>query len=226
MSKRSYRRLAVLAGTALAVGSMAPAMAARVVDVDADADVAVETLDVTDVSLPQLNQIIPGGLVTGIAGSLLATVGDVRDSSVPVLLGDVRNIVGDAQCAANVAVGASLGLGLEGVADLTVGLGGLGLSAEALAGLAGAPFAIVDGLGDCVRSLAGHALGTAGHVRAIAGGVTSTAVTTAIGTVGVVRGVPGTVLTTVGGLTPALGSILNLHVEGNANVTASMLSVF
>ena len=227
MSKRSYRRLAAVTGAALAIGSMAPAMAARAVDADGDAAVSVETLDVSDVSLPQLNQVVPGNLVFGIAGSLLHTVGGVR-AAVPVVLGDVHNIVGDARCVAGVGVGAPLGLGLEAVADVNVnvGLGGLDAGAEALAGLAGAPFAIVDGVGDCVGALAGHTLGTAGHVRTIAGGVTSTAVTTAIGTVGVVRGLPGTVITTIGGLTPALGGILNVHAEGNANVTASMLSVF
>jgi len=41
VSKRSYRRLAVVAGTALAIGSMAPAMAQRI-DVDGGAGASVQ----------------------------------------------------------------------------------------------------------------------------------------------------------------------------------------
>ena len=59
MSKRSFRRLAVVAGAALAVGSMAPAMASRI-DAGAGAGAGAS--------------VDPGALITDITGSVPHTL--------------------------------------------------------------------------------------------------------------------------------------------------------
>lgn len=90
MSKRSYRRLAVVAGAALAVGSMAPAMAARLdagAGASADVDPALVVNDVTAIlgtlplPLPELGELpIPtytqlNGTLLGVGGLGLGAVG-------------------------------------------------------------------------------------------------------------------------------------------------------
>jgi hypothetical protein len=90
VSKRSYRRLAVVAGAALAVGSMAPAMAQRI-DVDADANASVDAadlitvlpLDVVDVTglvnvgtVQAVNSLVMND-VTAIVNALNVDVGDI-----------------------------------------------------------------------------------------------------------------------------------------------------
>lgn len=87
MSKRSFRRLAVVAGAALAVGSMAPALAVRV-DAGAGAEAEVDpTMVVNDVvnmtgalPLPELGDLpIPtyaqvNGTLFGVSGVAAGTV--------------------------------------------------------------------------------------------------------------------------------------------------------
>ena len=97
MSKRSHRRLAVVAGAALAIGSMAPAMAQRV-DVSgvADVDVSLGDDEVGSTALPGipsttealyavngLNSLLMGDLI--IANSLVK-------SDLEVILNKVTNI--------------------------------------------------------------------------------------------------------------------------------------
>jgi hypothetical protein len=225
VSKRSYRRLAAVTGAALAIGSMAPAMAARVVDVNSagGATASVETLDITDITgvLPT-GQILPTNLVFGAASGILGTVGSVRT----MVLADVANLVGDALCIPGGVLGAGLGLGAIADAGLGVGLGGVALDA---AGLVTLPVALVGGVTNCVGDIVGHGLGAVGQVQTLAGGVVGTATVVAGGALGTATSLPGVVLGTAGGLlNPAgpLGSILNVQASGGANVIAGLLGSF
>ena len=222
MSKRSYRRLAVVTGAALALGSMAPAVALRVDTADA-AGVSVETLDITDVtgSLP-VNQLLPTNLVFATAGSLFTTV----QAAPGMVIADVQDIVGDALCIPTGVAGAALGLTAGAGAGGGVGLGGVNL---ALAGVASAPIALVGGGASCAGALVGDVLGTVGGVQAIAGSVAGTATVVAGTVVGSATTLVPTVVTTAGGLlNPAgpLGSILNVQAAGSASVLASLLGTF
>jgi hypothetical protein len=79
VSKRNIRRIALVAGAALALGSMAPAMAARI-DVDGDAS--------ADVTLPELGDLgLPLGDLTG-----LVNVGNISALN-NLAIGDVSAIV-------------------------------------------------------------------------------------------------------------------------------------
>ncbi|HEV7863588.1 MAG TPA: hypothetical protein VGR20_12840 [Acidimicrobiia bacterium] len=129
MSKRSYRRLAVVTGAALAIGSMAPAMAARVTaDTSGSASVSADAIDITDVTaglpLPAVGTILPTAL--GVAGPLVANV----TTAPGMLLADVSNIVGGALFLPGTVLGAVLAgsAPLVGATVETVGdVAGLGL---------------------------------------------------------------------------------------------------
>lgn len=108
MSKRSYRRLAVVAGAALAVGSMAPALAARV-DADADVVVPVDVVGVLPVGLLDVSDLVSIGSIAALndlaINDVTAVVNalniDVDSISANVLqtvtanVGDVTATVGD-----------------------------------------------------------------------------------------------------------------------------------
>jgi hypothetical protein len=95
VSKRSYRRLAVVAGAALACGTMAPAMAARVsAGEGAGATASVNTVDISDVTgLLPLNQQVLGGLGLGgdlvLGGLQLTGVVDPGSLAVELLVGQL-----------------------------------------------------------------------------------------------------------------------------------------
>ena len=120
MSKRSFRRLAVVAGAALAVGSMAPAMAVRV---DAGAGAAAE-VDPTMV----VNDVV------NITGALpLPELGDLPIPSYTQVNGTLFAISGIG--AGTVLAGGGLGAGIvDHVLDhatlLGLGLGGSLLGAD------------------------------------------------------------------------------------------------
>jgi len=213
VSKRSFRRLAAVTGAALALGSMAPAMAARVngtADVSVTPDLgAVSASSLTDGLLPA--GLVPTTLVASIAGSLLATPGFV--------LGDATNLVGDVLAVPTGLLGTALGTTLNAQAGVVGGLGGLSLGAS---GLLDAPMGIVGGVLTTTGPLVGDALTTVGHVTApaqLVAGAGLGLVSTLPATVG---SLPGTVLSLPGVIT---GSGLTgiLGITGNANVLAGVM---
>ena len=217
MSKRSYRRLAAVAGTALALGSMAPAMALRVGS-EGDANVEIETIDVTGA----LGDIQDADLLP--LGAVVQTVGTVRtvvSASTQALLLDVFTLLGDVQCVADAGLG--LGVNLTANVGLGVGLGGIAGSATGL--LEGGLESVAD-VQDCVEDLAGDAietaLGAVGTVQAVGGIATSTA----LGAVALAGGIPGVV---VGTVTPLLlQDILTVTADAtlNAVLGAGVASLF
>ncbi|HEV8623872.1 MAG TPA: hypothetical protein VG034_05390 [Acidimicrobiia bacterium] len=220
MSKRSYRRLAVVAGAALALGSMAPAMATRVGG-DADAEVSADTINVSSLlSGVQSNQL-PTGLV-------LNTVGSVKQTALStafLTLGDVHTIVGDAvsgvTCVAGAGTSAVLGLGAGVLADagVGVGLGGVhvGLGVDALVG---APIVLVGDVTECLGDIKGDFLATVGHAQVAAGAVTQLATGAALSAVGAVQSLPSAAASMA---TPLLlNDLLNITASGNGAVLASL----
>jgi hypothetical protein len=224
VSKRSYRRLAVVAGAALAVGSMAPAMAVRVSTSEVGAAaVSVDTLDVSDVTglLPNLplGTGLGLGTVTGIAGSVVATATGLPSFVVPTALG----LAGDALCIPTGLLGTALDANVGVLAGLNVGLGGVSGGAGA-AGLASLPVAAVGTVTGCTFNLVGDALGTVGAVQAAASpivatglGVAGGVVTTATSLPGVVLGLPSQVF--------GLGSLLNVTAAGNVGLGAALVGI-
>ena len=69
MSKRSYRRLAAVTGAALAIGAMAPALAAQV-GASVSADPSPQVTDVTGL-LPSTSGLLPP---TGLVSTAQSTV--------------------------------------------------------------------------------------------------------------------------------------------------------
>ena len=211
MSKRSYRRLAVVAGAALAVGSMAPAMAARVSS-GGTASASVDSVDISSVvdSIPPVS--VSTGGVTLLAGSLLGTA-----TSAPVLLfNDASNIVGDAMGMANGALGSSLSAAANG--GVTAGPGGATVN---LAGVAGAP---LNGLGSLGSSgLVDDTLGTVNDVTGIAVptalGAADLATSTAFGAVGTAMSLPGTA-------NGVLSALMGSSASANVNLLAGVAGIF
>lgn len=222
MSKRSYRRLAVVAGAALAVGSMAPAMAARVSTSEVgEAAVSVDTLGVSDVTglLPNLPLGSSLGAVTGIAGSVVGTATGLPSFVVPTAFG----LAGDALCIPTGVLGTALDANVGVLAGLNVGLGGVSGGAGA-AGLASLPVAAVGTVTGCTFGLVGDALQTVGAVRTVAAplvatglGVAGGVVTTATGVPGLVLGLPSQVF--------GLGSLLNVTAAGNVGLGAALAGI-
>ncbi|MEW6471894.1 MAG: hypothetical protein AB1679_06465 [Actinomycetota bacterium] len=138
MSKRSYRRLAVVAGAALALGSMAPAMAQRSnggdADADADASVEVTLPDLSDLglSLGDLSGLVSVGNiaalnnlaindVTAIVNVLGLNVGDISADVLDTV--NVGDITANALGAATVNVSNVLNAGTANVANVTATVG-------------------------------------------------------------------------------------------------------
>ena len=154
MSKRSYRRLAVVAGAALAVGSMAPAMAARV---DGEATASANATDATDLAgslipeLPAVNTAIVGQLSASLLGTPFAVLGGAQTAAGRAL-----------GCTGALASGVGLGLGAD--ADAVLGLGGLNFDA---AGVVSTPVEVASGVAGCATGAAvPAALGIAGAAAA------------------------------------------------------------
>jgi hypothetical protein len=210
VSKRSYRRLAVVAGAALAVGSMAPAMAAHVGGTaDGAANVGVETIDVTGVlGDVQHSNLLPVGAVAGVANSaqLLAR------GTAFLALGDVQHIVGDAMCLANTGVGSALSVNATALANATVNLSGI---TGGLTSTLDAPLDIVGDASDCLGSLQGHALQTVGHVQGAAMGAATLATSTATQAAVMAQGLPFQAINIVQPL--LLNDLLTVTAGANLN---------
>lgn len=133
MSKRNNRSLAVVAGAALALGSMAPAMAARI---DAGG-AATADIDVSDVTVPSAGSLVPMTEIKGLVGATVGTVHETKTALIADLKGlrtEVFGIVGgllDATSSvdidANGNVNAASGGTVNVTADVSGALGAAGL---------------------------------------------------------------------------------------------------
>jgi hypothetical protein len=203
VSKRSYRRLAAVTGAALALGSMAPAMAARV-SATGTADAGVE---VTDVTLPSIDTSAATGLLSDLSSLALGTVQATQQFAVSTagsLQGQVDDIVGD-------LLGGSL---LSVDANATINVSGGSLSAT---GLLDADSNIL-GVVPSPDALVGTAFGLAGQVQTIANPIVNTALGLPATAIGLVAGAPDIVF--------GLVDSLSLTAGGDANVGASLLGMF
>ena len=220
MSKRSFRRLAVVAGAALAVGSMAPAMAIRIDDADVKAvgvaEVEANAIDVTDVigDLHSTNVGLPTQLVFGSLHNLRTTVG----YHVPVLAGDAVELAYDAiGCPVGTALDLDVAAAVLAGAGLNVGNGNIGLAAGALGVVAGAGD-LVEDVQDCIGEIRGDVVETLVDTRAAVNSAAILATSTALGVVGTASAVPGTV---VGIAAPLVfGTVNNLNVTAVAQLAA------
>ena len=226
MSKRSYRRLAAVAGAALALGSAAPAMAIHIGgDADGAVDAQVQTIDVSDVlSDVQSSDLIPTGALLGTVG----TVQEVATGTAFLAVQDVQTIVGGAivgaQCLVGAGTNAVLGVvaGANAEAGLDLGLGGLGLGLDAGAlALVGAPLTLVGSAQTCIAPLQAAVTGTVAHVQGAATGAAGLVTGTALTTVG---SAPALVNGVVNDVTPLLLTNL-LNVTASADAGA-LLGIF
>lgn len=173
MSKRSYRRIAVVAGAALAIGSMAPAMAARI-DADAGAELEADpTMVISDVvnitdalpipavpalpALPTFTQVSGTIVTTGMLGNLLlgTTFGGLN-TVVGTAVGGLGDLGGDcglvavASCNTASLVDASIPVNASGILEGGIlnntGDLGLGVFAPVAANVAAPVVATVGGL--------------------------------------------------------------------------------
>jgi hypothetical protein len=135
VSKRSHRRLAVVAGAALALGSMAPALAVRV-DGDAEASVDLESLlgDVSGDALG-LDGLLDLNILADVLGTVQAVPAAVLADAAALpttVLGTAFATVGVATQLTTGVVATALDLETVGVVTGTVGsvtgivTGGLG----------------------------------------------------------------------------------------------------
>jgi len=207
VSKRSYRRLAAVTGAALALGSMAPAMAARV-NANGTADV-----EVTDVTLPQLDISAATGLLTGVSGLAFSTVDATKTlafSSVSGLQNDVTGIAGDL-----LDGGSLLSLNVGGNAN--VGLNALGAGVQ-VDGLAQAPLALVGNVVPTATGAVDTALDLAASAQEIASPIVETALTVPGTAIGLATGAPDLLFSLIDGT--------SLSANGNAGLGASLASIF
>jgi hypothetical protein len=131
VSKRSYRRLAVVAGAALAVGSMTPALAAQV-SVSGDGDASV---DVSGLTIPSTETLIPEALIADAQTFALDTVFGAKDLAEATVEGlqskvetDVESIVEKLFSATS-----SLSLTVQAGANANAGSGGATVSVSGVA---------------------------------------------------------------------------------------------
>ena len=207
MSKRSSRRLAVVAGAALALGSMAPALAVRV-DANGDTDASV---DLSGLALPSAGSLIPGALITDLTGTASGTVEDVQG----LALSTAGGLQGDVEALVAGLLGAASGLSVDIDANANANGGGATVDISGV-GNAGGILGAVPAPGDVV----GGALGLATPVAGLGLGLADTAVDVA-------GDAPGLVLGTAGGLLgTGLGLIDGASVSGDVNVIASLLGTF
>ena len=207
MSKRSYRRLAVVAGAALAVGSMAPAMAVRV-DATGSGDVDV---DVSDLAVPAVDaeSLIPSAFLADVSDFALDTVFGAQDlvgdtvagvqTDVDGLVSSLLGAASDPSLDASAVVVANAG---PGGASVTVS--GLAVGPDAdLLGLVPDPGTAVAGVEDTLSPVVDFGLGTAAG---------------AMGLVGDAQGLAGGLLGT------GLGLVDGASLSGNANIVAALLA--
>lgn len=204
MSKRSYRRLAVVAGAALAVGSMAPAMAAQV----AANGTGSATVDLSDVTLPATGTLVlsASALIHDAEEfaleSVLGGAQVLADATVNGLQNDVDDVDG--------IVGAASRLSVNANANANASSGGAAVQVSGVATGGSGLLGVVPGPG----ALSGASLTpVVGFGRS-----------TATGALGLVDSAQGVVANRAVGL---LGTGLNLvnsaSITGNASVLASLM---
>ena len=206
MSKRSSRRLAVVAGAALAVSSMAPALAAQI-DVDGNA-----TVDASSVTLPSaddLVDLVDTGLITDLGDLAFETADDAQAlalAEAALLQGEVDGLAGD-------LLGVVSGLSVGADATANASGGGASLNVSGGAGGTSGVLGLVPDSGDVVDK----AFVLADPVVDAAFGMTTTAA-------GLAQGAPARVFGVAGGL---LGTGLDLldgvSASGEVNVLASLM---
>lgn len=201
MSKRSYRRLAVVAGAALAVGSVAPAMAAQV-NVGGNGNA---TVNISDVTLPTMDSITSSSVIAqdyaldavfGAQGLVLDTAGQVQT--------DVENIMDDlldATSALAVRVDAT---GNASTGGVTVQVSGV----TTATGLVGAlpvpsPTTVVSGVQSNLTPIVDFGLSSATGALGLVGGVQGAAAGGLLGT--------------------GLGLLDGIAVSGNASLVAALV---
>lgn len=211
MSKRSFRRLAVVAGAALAIGSMAPAMAVRV-DADAEVDtdaVITDVVNITDAlpipAVPALPALPALPSITQVNGTILTT-GVLANGLLGTGFGGLNTLLGT-------AVG---GLGLLG--------GDCGLVAVASCNatpLVNAQVPVNAALPvNAAGILQGGILNNTGDLGlGVLAPITANVAAPVVATVGGILG--GDLLG--GDLLGGLGGLLDVSAEGNVNVLAGLL---
>ena len=223
MSKRSYRRLAVFAGAAFAIGSMAPAMAAREVEANASGSASVDpNLNLDDLTGSALPLDLDGLLTTAtdlttLAQGRVEAITGAVESDVTGLLDTAVNLPG-------------LLLGGSSTPLATVGANGSILGAVNVLGSAGvsAPLGAVGVLTGAPTAL----LGTVMNLETLAEVQNTVGLATEIATGAVdgasVTDLPDTVIGLVPGglLDGGLEGILGLAGGGSVNVVASLLGTF
>jgi len=203
VSKHSYRRLAIVAGTALAVGSMAPAMAAHV---DAGSNGSA-TVDISGGTAPTVPTILPAGFLSSLTDTALVTA----QSAPGMALSDVNTIAGDL-----------LGIGgdilASGLPAVDVNAGANASSGGSAGGNGSVSVTIpTDVLGTATGApgiLAGDALGAAAPVVNTATTVANTGLAAASTLPSSLLGTSGTLLN---------GGVLLPSLTGNVNVLASLM---
>ena len=218
MSKRSYRRLAVVAGAALALGSMAPAMAASVVSSNAGA--AAVSADIIDVApiLGGVRQNLPTTAALGTVSGVQTLATSTAFGAVADAQSVVGGVIGGAQCLVGAGTSAVLNTAAVATAGgtVSVGLGGVGLGlAGGATALLGAPLALVGTAQGCIGQVQTPALNTVSHLQSRATAVAGLATTTAFSGVGSAQSLPGTVLTTASPL--FLNDLLSVGLSGGAS---------
>jgi len=213
VSKRSYRRLALVAGAAMAAGSMAPALAANV-NAGGSSSASVDLSGVTP-GLPSVGGLVPTQFVGGLTGMAIGTVQSAPAMVVTGVSGLMNGALGIAGGLTNPATS----LDVAGNADL--GLNALS-AGVAVNGVADAASGLVDGVVAAPGAVVGTARGVAGPIVGTAVGVAGTAVGMAQSAPGIALGPAGGLLN--GGLLGSLTDVLGGSVQGSlgANLAGSL----
>lgn len=208
MSKRSNRRLAVVAGAALALGSVAPALAAHV---DVNGTATVDASSVTVPSADDLAGLVDTGLITDLGDIAFETADDAQGlalAEVALLQGEVEGIAGD-------LLGVVSGLSVDVDANANASGGGASLGVSGVTGGTSGVLGLVPTSGDVVDK----AFVLADPVVDTAFAMTTTAA-------GLAQGAPARVFGAAGGL---LGTGLDLldgvSASGEVNVVASLMGI-
>jgi hypothetical protein len=227
VSKRSSRRLAVVAGAALAVGSMAPAMATRIDGPDVravgTAGVAVNGVDADALmgSVGSSDLALPTNLVFGSLGNIKATLGYFG----PLLVSDAYNVLSDGVgCPIYATAGGLDDLGLAAVARVAahVDLAHVVAVGNAAAVLDG-PLGVVGDLKDCLGEVKSDAIDLLGDTKAAVTTVAGVATGTALGVAATATSLPTGVAGTAAPL--VLNTLNGLNVEAFAQA-AALVSLF
>jgi len=225
VSKRSYRRLAVVAGAALAVGSMAPALAVRLDGVDAKAvgtaGVQVNTNDLGDTmdSVQASDISLPTNLVFGTLGNVKNTLGYFG----PVFLSDAYGLLNDVHCPLYASLG-GLDVDLAAVANVAAHVDpghvvALGNAAATLDG----PLDLVGDVQDCIGDIKADAVDLVGDTKAAVGVVAGIGTSTVLGAAATATSLPTAV---AGTATPlVLNTVNGLSIDASAQA-AALVSLF